>query len=509
MIVPVRPTAPALVLLPALALLPVLIVVLNGAHGGGAEILGSFVVGAVSPSMDPALLKSLLIGLQVTVATALTGWSSSLVLGVLLGCLSSERLWLTWSLPAWPAIVLRRLMALPRSVHELIWGLLLLQVLGLHPWVAVMAILIPYSCLIARVWRDQLQSLDPSRLQAILQTGSSPMAACMTALSPAMGSVLVSYGGYRLECALRSATLLGVFGLGGLGMDLELSLKSLQFHELWSGLWLLTLVTIALEQGLRCWRSWGEQAQFGQRQAMGFAVAVGLSGGLGGLWLAHLFPEAGSLNWLPVQWPDLHSLQLAAQELPWLSMLWETLMLTVLAAGIAIGLPPLLLLLNPARPWQHCISGFWILLRVIPPPLAVLLLLLSNQPTLAIGALALGLHNSGVMGRLLQEGLEQQDHSAQVALTSSGASPQVGWLYGSLSPRSPSHLAYGAYRSDVILRETVVVGLIGGSGLGWQLLESLSSFHWAAVLLLITTYAALTLIGEWLSDRSRQHWLQS
>ena len=140
-----RPTAPALVLLPALALLPVLIVVLNGAHGGGAEILISFVIAAVSPSMDPALLKALLIGLQVTIATALTGWSCSLVLGVLLGCLSSERLWLTWSLPVWPAIVLRRLMALPRSVHELIWGLLLLQVLGLHPWVAVMAISIPYS----------------------------------------------------------------------------------------------------------------------------------------------------------------------------------------------------------------------------------------------------------------------------------------------------------------------------------------------------------------------------
>ena len=54
-----------LALLPALALLPVLLVVLNGAHAGGTEILGSFLLGAVSPSMDPALLKALFIGLQV------------------------------------------------------------------------------------------------------------------------------------------------------------------------------------------------------------------------------------------------------------------------------------------------------------------------------------------------------------------------------------------------------------------------------------------------------------
>ena len=498
-----------LALLPALALLPVLLVVLNGAHAGGTEILGSFLLGAVSPSMDPALLKALFIGLQVTVATALMGWGCSLVLGVLLGCLSSERLWSTWRLPQWPAHALRRLLALPRSVHELIWGLLLLQVLGLHPWVAVAAISIPYASLVARVWRDQLQSLDTSCLEAMLQTGATPMAACLTALSPSMGSVLVSYGGYRLECALRSATLLGVFGLGGLGMDLELSLKSLQFHELWTGLWLLMLVTIVLEQGLRIWRHRSGQVQFRQRQVLGFVLAVLFSAGLGAVWLAQLFPEAGSLNWLPVAWPDLNSLLLAAQELPWLPMLWETLMLTLLAAGIAIGLPPLLLLITPSRVLHRCVSGFWVLLRVIPPPLAVLLLLLSNQPTLAIGALALGLHNSGVMGRLLQEGLGEQNDSAHVALLSSGASPQVSWLYGLLSPRSPSHLAYGAYRSDVILRETVVVGLIGGSGLGWQLLESLSSFHWAAVLLLISAYSVLTLLGEWLSDQFRQHWLQS
>ena len=91
----------------------------------------------------------------------------------------------------------------------------------------------------ARVWRDQLQSLDPSRLEAC-QAGASPLSACFTAFAPAMGGVLMSYGGYRLECALRSATLLGVFGLGGLGTDLELSLKSLRFQELWtaSGCWL-------------------------------------------------------------------------------------------------------------------------------------------------------------------------------------------------------------------------------------------------------------------------------
>ena len=92
MIRALRPTAPALALLPALALVPVLIVVLQAVHGGGSEIWAAFLLGAVRPSLDPVLIGSLLRALQVTVATALTGWGCSLLIGVVLGCLSSERL---------------------------------------------------------------------------------------------------------------------------------------------------------------------------------------------------------------------------------------------------------------------------------------------------------------------------------------------------------------------------------------------------------------------------------
>ena len=74
----------------------------------------------------------------------------------------------------------------------------------------------------------------------------------------------------------------------------------------------------------------------------------------------------------------------------------------------------------------------------------VLLLLLSNRPSLAIGALAIGLHNSGVMGRLLLEGLQQQSGQRQDALRAMGSSERISWLYGLLSPQSPSYLVLAA-----------------------------------------------------------------
>ncbi|MFL0759555.1 MAG: phosphonate ABC transporter, partial [Prochlorococcus sp.] len=116
-------------------------------------------------------------------------------------------------------------------------------------------------------------------------------------------------------------------------------------------------------------------------------------------------------------------------------------------------------------------------------------------------------HNLGVMGRLLKEGLDEQSDSGWQALRASGSGAQTAWLYGCFSGQSPSYLAYAAYRTDVILRETVVVGWVGGTGLGWQLIESLGSFNWAQVALLTIVFATLTLIGETLSDQCRQHWL--
>jgi phosphonate transport system permease protein len=81
-------------------------------------------------------------------------------------------------------------------------------------------------------------------------------------------------------------------------------------------------------------------------------------------------------------------------------------------------------------------------------------------------------------------------------------------LYGRFPAVAEPYLAYGAYRADVMLRETVVVGLMGATGLGSQLVQSLSAFAWDQVLALVAAYALLTLAGEELSDRIRERLLR-
>ena len=196
-------------------------------------------------------------------------------------------------------------------------------------------------------------------------------------------------------------------------------------------------------------------------------------------------------------WPEVLAL-------PWPSLVASTLLLAGGAAGLAVGLAPLQLLL--LAPWRWGLTALrlsWALGRLWPPPLTALLVLFVLRPGVLTGVLAVGLHNLGILGRLLLEALEDTDPTRELALLAVGSGPRLALLYGRFSALARSYLAYGAYRADVMLRETVVVGLVGATGLGSQLQESLSSFAWDQVLALVLVYAVLTLAGEELSDRLR------
>lgn len=325
----------------------------------------------------------------------------------------------------------------------------------------------------------------------------------LTALGPALLPGVLSYGGYRLECALRSATLLGVFGLGGLGTELKLTMQSLAFHELWTGLWLLLAVMLSLEAGLGgLRRRWLMPVRFGlQQPSVGLRAREMVLVLLALLPLSLLLGQAlgvqpqALFTWQPL--PPLQNDWPSVLAMPWPALVGGTLALTLLAACLAVGLAPLLLLLAAPSRWLRApLRLVWALGRLWPPPLTALLLLLVLQPGVVTGALALGFHNLGVLGRLLLESAADASPATEQALACAGSGPRLALLYGRLSVVARPYLAYAAYRSDVMLRESVVVSLVGATGLGSQLLESLSAFAWDQLLALVVVYALLTLVGK-------------
>lgn len=172
-----------------------------------------------------------------TVAIATAGIALALVLAIPLALLSVRVLSvsaLTGKMDKLPAIfrtLLRWLMVMLRSVPELIWALIFVRVVGLGPTAGVIAIALTYGGMLGKVYAEILESGDAQVTQTLLRNGARPMQAFFYGLLPQNAAELTSYTVYRWECAIRSSAVLGFVGAGGLGQQMDASMKMFNGSE--------------------------------------------------------------------------------------------------------------------------------------------------------------------------------------------------------------------------------------------------------------------------------------
>lgn len=227
--------------------------------GDGASLVREFFVAALQPAWDyepggflpadaPPFLLKVAKGLWGTLVYAIAAISLSFVFGLLLGVLASESFWATrgkaWGVVRWS---IRILLTGMRSIHELLWALLLLAALGLSPAAAVLAIFIPYTGTLAKVFSEMLDESDPRPSYALSQIGASQSRVFLFARLPRTLPDIAAYTFYRFECAVRSSAVLGFFGFTTVGLYLKQSFENLHYHEVWTYLYSLILVVLVLE----------------------------------------------------------------------------------------------------------------------------------------------------------------------------------------------------------------------------------------------------------------------
>jgi phosphonate transport system permease protein len=484
-----------------------------------------------SPELAPAFLRVVAEAALVTVGYAVLGTALALLLGVTGGFVVSQTFWRSrtrgrarvgWGLT-------RIALALPRGLHEAVWALLLVNLLGLDPLVAVLAIGLPYGAITAKVYADLLDETPRAPYEALLAAGASRSQALLLGLLPLIGNDLLSYACYRLECSVRSAVVLGIVGAGGLGFQLDLSFAALRYDEMWTVIAALVVLCAAAEAagsalrrrlGRSRPRSRGDHAgrlRPARDPAVLMAVAICLGGTVWSwvylqvqpetLWSARTATQArlvATQAWPPaVDTGSLATLGRSAVETFQMSLL-----AAVLAAGAGLAVATVAARAPSAgvgRRSAGLLARLLLLLcRAVPPPVWALLVLFVLYPGLLPGAVALATYNAGVLGRLMADAQDSLPPGPAVLVRSSGAGRGGTWLYGVLPRVLGKDLAYGLYRWEVATRETVVVGLVGAGGLGQLLAFQTAGFDWPAVTATLLALIALTLVVDVLSALARR-----
>jgi phosphonate ABC transporter permease subunit PhnE len=172
--------------------------------------------------------------------------------------------------------------------------------------------------------------------------------------------------------------------------------------------------------------------------------------------------------------------------------LLETLHIATLGTIMAVAMASLVALLvarNITRSVLLNALGRFVLVatRSVHTMIWALFFVAVFGPGALAGTLAIAVHSIGFTGKLLSEAIEEAKPGPIEALAAAGASRRAILLMGYWPQVKPALLAIAAFRWDINVRESAVLGLVGGGGLGMALDTALSNLYWdqAGLVLLV------------------------
>ena len=183
-----------------------------------ALALADLNVGAVDAWAE---LRRLVSGLVrpdlLSIETMSVAWTVAFaVLGVGLGAIAGFLFALVFA----QLRAIRMLCAFLRSIHELFWALILMQIAGLSPVTGILAVALPYSGIFAKVFAEMIEEADLSA-ERVLPAATSTVSRFFYARIPELAPQFWTYTLYQLECGMRSTLVLGFVGLPTIGFHLN------------------------------------------------------------------------------------------------------------------------------------------------------------------------------------------------------------------------------------------------------------------------------------------------
>ncbi len=149
-----------------------------------------------------------------TIRIATLGSLFGAILALPLSLLTSRNL----AAPAPVAWAAKAILDIARSIHTLVFGLVLVGIVGLGPTAGILAIALHSMGTYGKLFAESIETLDGAAIEAVRSTGASPLQVFFNAIWPAVLPQFVSSHLYIWEFNIRDSTVLGIIGAGGLGL---------------------------------------------------------------------------------------------------------------------------------------------------------------------------------------------------------------------------------------------------------------------------------------------------
>jgi len=176
----------------------------------------------------------------VTLEIALWGTFLAVICAVPLGLLSSSNV-----VPRWVYQPVRRLMDAARAINEMVFAMLFIVAVGLGPFAGVLALWVHTTGILAKLFSEAVEAIDPQPVEGIRATGASALEEILYGVLPQVLPLWISYSLYRFESNVRSASVVGMVGAGGIGVVLWEIIRGFQYAQT-CAVMIIVVVTVTL-----------------------------------------------------------------------------------------------------------------------------------------------------------------------------------------------------------------------------------------------------------------------
>lgn len=407
-----------------------------------------------------------------------------------------------------------------RSIPDLVLAMILVAMVGLGPGAGALALALGSIGMIGRLMTQAIEDVGGDIVRTAKSTGASRLSVFVSGVMPQIIAPLVAATLYRLDINLRSGTVLGLVGAGGIGLLLRSSLGSLDYQSVFAIIILIFVMVVVIETiSIRV-----RAALFSPKADLGAGLNdrsfTWWAGLVGGILLAllvivgfgHIFQSiAKTLGRIP-EFAETVSAFLSPDFVSqWDGILVgtiETMALAIVATflGLFIGLPVgIAAARNSSKSWVAFLLGRGFLLAKRGLPTLVIALIFVAWLGLGplTGVLALAIGTGGILAKFVADTIEEADASKVRSLESVGANRLQLFMAGILPQVSPAILGHIMYSLDLNVRYSTIVGIVGGGGLGTIIVSSVRLMDYGTTSAIVLVIFAVLVAIELLTTRVR------
>ncbi|GAA5144729.1 phosphonate ABC transporter, permease protein PhnE [Microbacterium pseudoresistens] len=232
--------------------IPVALVILFWSAGGvgfdfvklgeGAVNMGEYLSRLFPP--DFSKIGTILALLVETLQMAIIGTALGAVLSLVIAVAAAANI-----APKWLYYPARWTMNIIRSVPDLVFALMFVSAVGLGPFAGILAMTLGSIGSIGKIFAESMESVDRGPIVAMQAVGASPRQVIQYGVLPQAAPLLVSYTLLLFEGNVRGATILGLVGAGGIGLELTTAMRMYDYGHLSAIIICIIVLVTALDQG--------------------------------------------------------------------------------------------------------------------------------------------------------------------------------------------------------------------------------------------------------------------